>query len=60
MTGLVAALLAQGMAAADAARLGVYVHGAAGDLWKGAKRAMSADDLVELLSDAWLKVSMIC
>ncbi len=59
LTGLVAALLAQGMAAADAARLGVFLHGMAGDLWKGAKRAMSADDLAALLSDAWLEVSAI-
>ena len=60
LTGVIGALLAQGMATADAARLGVYVHGAAGDLWKGAKRAMSADDLADLLSKAWLEVSMIC
>ncbi|MBQ9448057.1 MAG: hypothetical protein IJU61_15770, partial [Victivallales bacterium] len=59
-TGVIGALLAQGMAAADAARLGVYVHGAAGDLWKGATRAMSADDLADLLNKAWLEVSMIC
>ncbi len=59
LTGLVAALLAQGMATADAARLGVYLHRVAGDLWKGAKRAMSADDLAELISEAWKEVSVL-
>ena len=59
LTGVIGALLAQGMTAADAARLGVYVHGAAGDLWKGAKRAMSADDLADLLSKAWIEFSAI-
>jgi ADP-dependent NAD(P)H-hydrate dehydratase len=33
LTGLVAALLAQGMDPLEAAVLGVYTHGAAGDLW---------------------------
>jgi NAD(P)H-hydrate epimerase len=33
LTGIVSALLAQGMAAVDAARLGVHVHGLAGDQW---------------------------
>lgn len=32
LTGLLAALLAQGLSPWDAARLGVYLHGAAGDL----------------------------
>lgn len=33
LTGLVASLLAQGMCAFEAATLGVYLHGLAGDLW---------------------------
>ncbi|MCR5381144.1 MAG: NAD(P)H-hydrate dehydratase [Lentisphaeria bacterium] len=59
LTGVIGALLAQGMAAANAARLGVFLHGLAGDLWKGAQRAMSADDLAELISDAWKEVSVL-
>lgn len=59
LTGVISALLGQGMAAGDAARLGVYLHGLAGDLWQGAQRAMSADDLAELISEAWREVSAI-
>ena len=59
LTGLVASLLAQGMAAGDAARLGVFLHGVAGEMWHGAQRSMSADDLASLISDAWLEVSVI-
>lgn len=33
LTGMIASLLAQGMPAFDAARLGVFVHGRAGDQW---------------------------
>ncbi|MBB5193179.1 hydroxyethylthiazole kinase-like uncharacterized protein yjeF [Silvimonas terrae] len=32
--GMIAALLAQGMTPAEAARFGVFVHGAAADLWR--------------------------
>ena len=59
LTGLIGALLAQGMAAAAAARLGVFLHGLAGDLWKGAQRAMSADDLADMISPAWKEISAI-
>lgn len=34
LAGMVAALLAQGHGARDAARLGAWLHGAAGDLWQ--------------------------
>ncbi len=33
LTGVIAALLAQGMAPFDAAALGAYLHGLAGDMW---------------------------
>ena len=39
LTGVIAALIAQGMEAFDAATLGVYIHGLAGDA--------AADDLGE-------------
>ena len=55
LTGLVAALLGQGYEAAVAARLAVFLHGAAGDL--AAERlggeALRAGDLVEALAQAF-------
>ncbi len=51
LTGVIAALLAQGMPPFDAASLGAYVHGLAGDLAARDKgdRGLSAGDLVENL-----------
>ncbi|MBN1825125.1 MAG: NAD(P)H-hydrate dehydratase [Candidatus Eisenbacteria bacterium] len=51
LTGIVAALLGTGLGAADAARLGVWLHGRAGDLAAGRKgeAGMIAGDLVEAL-----------
>ncbi|HXU46372.1 MAG TPA: NAD(P)H-hydrate dehydratase, partial [Thermoanaerobaculia bacterium] len=48
LTGLLAALLAQGLEPFDAARLGVYLHGLAGDLAAEAEgeRGLRASDLV--------------
>jgi NAD(P)H-hydrate epimerase len=47
LTGVVAALLAQGLSAWDAARLGVALHARAGDLAAGdAPRGMIASDLL--------------
>lgn len=55
LTGVVAALVGQGMPPADATRLGVHIHGAAGDL--AAQRygqvSMIASDLVRCLPDAF-------
>ncbi len=47
LTGLLGALLAQGMAPFDAARLGVHVHGAAGDLVAArlSQAGLSSEDL---------------
>lgn len=49
LTGMIAAFLAQGLAAYDAARLGVYLHGLAGDLAAKEKTAISliATDIIE-------------
>lgn len=52
LTGVVGALLAQGLAAPEAARLGAYLHGAAGD--RVAMRGgvgMVASDLIERLPE---------
>ncbi|MBI3118712.1 MAG: NAD(P)H-hydrate dehydratase, partial [Candidatus Hydrogenedentes bacterium] len=48
LTGMLGSLMAQGMDAWDAARLGVYVHGLAGDIaaQRMTKRAMIATDLL--------------
>ena len=54
LTGLVAGLLAQGLDALDAAVLGVYVHGLAGDLLSAERgpEAIAAGDLAASLPDA--------
>lgn len=55
LTGILLGLLAQGYLPFDAARLGVYVHGLAGDL-AAARRgyeALIASDLIENLGEAF-------
>ena len=50
LTGVIAALVAQGLSLADAARLGVYVHASAGDLAaRQGERGLMARDLMEPL-----------
>ena len=55
LSGVIGGLMAQGMRPVDAAVLGVYVHGLAGDLAAGKKtqRGMIASDVIEALPDAW-------
>ncbi len=55
LSGLVGGLLAQGMDAFDAACLGVYVHGLAGDFAaeRFTARGMVAGDVIRALPDAW-------
>jgi NAD(P)H-hydrate epimerase len=55
LTGLLAALLAQGMPAFEAAQLGVWMHGRAGDLAakEHSQPGMIASDLPEHLCDVW-------
>jgi len=52
LAGMIGALLAQGVAAATAARLGVCMHGVAADLLRarGVKRAVAGDVIDELRS----------
>lgn len=55
LTGLIAALLAQGMAPFDAAHLGAHLHGLAGDLAAAelSKPGLIASDLPRYLGKAW-------
>lgn len=55
LTGLIAALLAQGMAPFEAAQLGVYLHGLAGDLAAKelSKPGLIASDVAQFLGQAW-------
>jgi NAD(P)H-hydrate epimerase len=55
LTGVIAALLAQGMSAFEAAQLGVHLHGLAGDLARDAIGEVSliATDLLDFLPTAF-------
>ena len=57
LSGVIAGLMAQGMAPFEAARLGVHLHGMAGDLAAKVKgmHSMTAVDLLECLSEAFLR-----
>ena len=59
LTGILLGLLAQGYKQEDACRLGVYIHGLAGDLAAEAKTeiGMTANDIVEALPLAWKKIA---
>jgi NAD(P)H-hydrate epimerase len=55
LAGLIAGVWAQGVDPVDAARLGVYLHGTAGDLaaWLSCEQAVSAEEIGRLLGPAW-------
>lgn len=55
LTGLMAALLAQGMPAFEAAQLGAHLHGLAGDLAAAelSQPGLIASDLPKFLTQAW-------
>jgi ADP-dependent NAD(P)H-hydrate dehydratase / NAD(P)H-hydrate epimerase len=55
LTGLIGGLLAQGMTGMNAALLGVYLHGLAGDIAAERKtaRALIASDVNDALPEAW-------
>lgn len=59
LTGILLALLAQGYTAKDACRLGVYVHGLAGDIANRqmGEIGMTASDIINALPEAWKKLS---
>ncbi|RXQ97585.1 NAD(P)H-hydrate dehydratase [Ancylomarina salipaludis] len=58
LTGIILSLLSQGYSSSDAALIGVYVHGLAGDLAAEelGQEALIAGDIVEYLSKAWKKL----
>lgn len=58
LTGIIAALIAQGLPRFDAAILGVHVHGLAGDLAarKFGQVSLIASDLIDLLPQAFLRL----
>jgi NAD(P)H-hydrate epimerase len=59
LTGVITALLAQGLSPYDAARLGVYLHGLAGDLAAAELGEVSlvASDLIRYLPRAFQTLS---
>ncbi|MEG1838525.1 MAG: NAD(P)H-hydrate dehydratase [Bacteroidaceae bacterium] len=59
LTGVILSLLAQGYDAEKACKLGVYIHGLAGDFAaaKVGKISLLAGDVVDSLSLAWSKIS---
>jgi NAD(P)H-hydrate epimerase len=59
LTGVITALLCQALSPYDAARLGAYVHGLAGDLAAAelGQIAMISSDLIRYLPQAWKQVA---
>ena len=62
LTGCILALLAQGHAAPDAARMAAYVHGLAGDMAATEKgqTALVAGDIVDYLPRVWRSLEEGC
>ncbi|MCX6182152.1 MAG: NAD(P)H-hydrate dehydratase [Bacteroidetes bacterium] len=60
LSGIITGLLAQGYLPLDAARLGVYLHGLAGDIAakENSQEGMVAGDLVKNLGKAFLQISL--
>jgi ADP-dependent NAD(P)H-hydrate dehydratase / NAD(P)H-hydrate epimerase len=59
LTGILTSLLSQGYPSREAAILGVYLHGLAGDLAakKNSEEAMAAGDIIDFLGKAFLKIN---
>lgn len=62
LSGMIGALLAQGLTADNAAPLGVFLHGMAGDdaAEKTGKRALSAPDLIDALPQVYQCLEECC
>ena len=61
LTGILLGLLAQGYSREEACKLGVYIHGLAGDIAAQEKTemCMTASDIIESLPAAWKKIAPI-
>ncbi len=59
LTGMIAAFLAQGLSAFDAAKFGAYLHGTAGDMAqkKKATASLIATDIIDNIPNAFIKSS---
>ncbi|MCJ7778061.1 MAG: NAD(P)H-hydrate dehydratase [Sedimentisphaerales bacterium] len=59
LTGVITALIGQGLSNLDAAVLGVYIHGLAGDIAaeKIGQVSLMATDIVQALSDSFIRFS---
>ena len=60
LTGIVGALLARGLPGFDAARLGTYVHGDAGDVAAArfGEDGLIAGDVIDALPEAWRRLAV--
>ena len=61
LTGILLALMAQGYEQADACRLGVYLHGLAGDIARAryGEISMNSGDIINALPEAWKQLTDI-
>ena len=59
LTGILLGLLAQGYSQEDACKLGIYLHGLAGDIAADnlTEMAMTAGDIIQAIPYAWKKLS---
>lgn len=59
LTGILLGLLAQGYSQEEACKLGIYIHGLAGDIAADnfTETAMTAGDIIQSLPAAWKKIS---
>ena len=58
LTGLIAALIGQGLTVADAAVSGVYLHGLAGELAAKGSVGLAATELLQMLPEARKQIKM--
>lgn len=60
LTGIITSLLAQGYSSLNAALMGVYLHGKAGDLAaaKISQEALVAGDLIDFMGKAWKSLNI--
>lgn len=58
LTGMITGLISSGYILPEAALLGVYLHGLAGDIAakKYSQQAMQASDLIDSIADTWKKI----